>query len=201
MLLVYLFLIKLNTSKKHIRSNTCVFDTDVNEKSYKKFTYINRNDSSKKKMFTNGNSNKKLSNFKERKKKEIITNKEFISKIMEKIKNSKSAVFQGYNSFHTHNKKKFMVNIKENPTINTLSTSSTVKINSYIKKMNAQPNGMVITINESNSTPNIIKLQNNINNNKKIKVNNAPKIKVGNKPGFKMIKVNSEIIVGDTNLK
>ena len=42
-------LIKLNTSKKHIRSNTCVFDTDVNEKSYKKFTYINRNDSSKKK--------------------------------------------------------------------------------------------------------------------------------------------------------
>ena len=192
-------LIKLNTSKKHIRSNTCVFDTDVNEKSYKKFTYINRNDSSKKKMFTNGNSNKKLSNFKERKKKEIITNKEFISKIMEKIKNSKSAVFQGYNSFHTHNKKKFMVNIKENPTINTLSTSSTVKINSYIKKMNAQPNGMVITINESNSTPNIIKLQNNINNNKKIKVNNAPKIKVGNKPGFKMIKVNSNLNISPLN--
>ena len=118
---------------------------------------------------------------------------------MEKIKNSKSAVFQGYNSFHTHNKKKFMVNIKENPTINTLSTSSTVKINSYIKKMNAQPNGMVITINESNSTPNIIKLQNNIKKNKKIKVNNAPKIKVGNKPGFKMIKVNSNLNISPLN--
>jgi hypothetical protein len=59
---------------------------------------------------------------------------------------------------------------------------------------------MVITINESNSTPNIIKLQNNINNNnKRIKVNNAPKVKIGNKPGFKMIKVNSNLNISPLN--
>ena len=192
-------IIKLNTSKKHARSNTCILETDVNEKSYKKFTYLNRNYSSKKKIFKNVNSNKKLSNVKERKKKGIITNKEFISKIMEKIKNSKSAIFHGHNSFHTFNQKKYLINIKENPAINTLSTSPTVKINSYIKKMNIQPSGMIITINESNSTPNIIKLPNNNNNNQKIKVNNAPKVKIGNKQGFKMIKVNNKINISPLN--
>ena len=181
-------IIKLNTSKKHIRSNTCIFETDLNEKSNKKFNYLNRNNSSNKKMFNNGNSNKKISKFKEKKKKEIITNKELISKIMEKIKNSKSAVFQGHNSFHTFNQKKFMLNIKENPTINSISTSPTVKINSYLK---------IITINESNSTPNIIKIKNN--NNKKIKVNNASKLKTVNKPGFKMIKVNSNLNISPLN--
>ena len=190
-------IIKLNTSKKHIRSNTCIFETDINEKSHKKFTYLNRDNSSNKKMFNNGNSNKKISNFKEKKKKEIITNKELISKIMEKIKNSKSAVFHGHNSFHTFNQKKFMINIKENPTINSISTSPTVKINSYVKKNNNVQNGMIITINESNSTPNIIKIKNN--NNKIIKVNNASKLKTVNKPGFKMIKVNSNLNISPLN--
>ena len=97
---------KLNTSKKHIKSNTCIFETDINEKFHKKVTFLNRNNSSNKKVFKKINSNKKLSCIKEKKKKEIITNKELISKIMEKIKNSKSAIFNGHNSYQTFNQKK-----------------------------------------------------------------------------------------------
>ena len=189
---------KLNTSKKHIKSNTCIFETDINEKFHKKVTFLNRNNSSNKKVFKKINSNKKLSCIKEKKKKEIITNKELISKIMEKIKNSKSAIFNGHNSYQTFNqKKKFILNIKENTKINSLSP--TLKINSYTTKnyTDRGGGGIILSINESNSTPNIIKLNNSKLN--KINKNNGSNFKGETKPEYKMIKVNSNLNISPLN--
>ena len=191
---------KLNTSKKHIKSNTCIFETDINEKFHKKVTFLNRNNSSNKKIFKKINSNKKLSCIKEKKKKEIITNKELISKIMEKIKNSKSAIFNGHNSYQTFNqKKKIILNIKENNTINSLSISPTIKINSYASKNNTDRGGggIILSINESNSTPNIIKFNNNKLN--KIHKTNGSNFKGESKPEYKMIKVNSNLNISPLN--
>ena len=191
---------KLNTSKRNLKSNTSIFETDVNEKLNKQI--LNRNNSSNKKIILKTNSNKKLFNIKNRKKKQIITNKELISKIIEKIKNSRSAVFNSHNSFHTIKQKKILLNIKENPTINSLSISPEAKINSYFHKCNNYSNGgrgIIISINESNSTPNIIKLKHiNKKDFKEIPLNKNFRLKKGSKKD-KMIKVTNNLNISPLN--
>ena len=127
-----------------------------------------------------------------------MTNNELISKIMERIKNSRSAVFNGSNSFYTTNQKKFLTNLNENKTINSLSISPTAKINSFSKKNN-KARGIIISINESNSTPSIIKMKYKKINKKENQVNNAQKLKEDNKNESKLIKVNSNINISPLN--
>ena len=129
---------------------------------------------------------------KEKKRREIMTNNELISKIMERIKNSRSAIFNGSNSFYTTNQKKFLTNLNENKTLNSLSISPTAKINTFSKKNN-KPLGIIISINESNSTPSITKMKYKKINKKENQVNNAQNPKEDNKNEFRLIKVNSNI--------
>ena len=194
---------KLNTSKRRIKSNISIFETDANEKFHKKVKILDRNNSSNKKIFRKINSNKKLLNKKEKKKKEIITNKELISKIIENIKNSKSAVFNGKNSFHLiYKQKKNLLNIKENPTINSSSRPPDTKIiNSYKNKnVSNGKEGIIIRINESNSTPNIIGLRdNNKKEIKDIQLNNISNVKKEKNTDSEMIKVNGNLNISPLN--
>ena len=59
---------KFNTSKRHLKSNTCIYETDTNEKFNKKNIFL-RDNSSNKKMFKRINSNKKVNVLKEKEKK------------------------------------------------------------------------------------------------------------------------------------
>ena len=192
--------LKLNKSKRRIKSNISIFETDANEKFRKKVKILNRNNSSNKRIFRKTNSNKKI--IKKEKKKEIITNKELISKIIENIRNSKSAVFNEQNSFHIINKqKKNLLNIKENPLINSSSIPPEIKINSY-KNKNAsnRKEGIAIRINESNSTPNIIGLKgNNKKEIKDIKLNNISNIKKEKNTDSEKIKVNNNLNIFPLN--
>ena len=144
------FIKKLNTKARHIKSNTCIFETDVNKKS----SFIDMNNSTNKRILKINISKKKILQIKETKKKEKLTNKEVISKIMAKIKNANSAIFQGNNSFNNIHKKR-LINMKKfhNPT----SISPPIKIKSYVKNKNNCDS--ITKINESNSTPNINQLQ------------------------------------------
>ena len=196
---------KLNTSKRHLKSHISIFETDYNQKIHQKDIILKRNNSSNKRIFKEKNSNKKIEHIKEKKKKVIITNKELISKIIEKIKNSKNKVFNGHNSFQTLKQKKILINVKGNPTINSLSISPQTKINSYSKKNNniadgGNKDGIILSINESNSTPNIINL-NNINKKdlNNIRLNNASSHFKNEKTESKMIKVNSNLNISPLN--
>ena len=195
---------KLNISKRHLKSHTSIFETDINEKSLKKNIFLKRNNSSNRRIFRKINSNKKIYNIKEKKKKEIITNKELISRIIEKIKNSKGKIYNGHNSFQTLKQKKLLLNIKGNPTISSLSISPQTKINSYSKKNNSITNSngngqIIISINESNSTPNIIKLNNNKKEFNDIKLNNDSSHLKKEKQDSDMIKVNGNLNISPLN--
>jgi hypothetical protein len=97
---------KINANVHHVKSNTCTFETDINKFFPKKTNIDMDNSKLSKKMISNNNSNRKLFYLKENQKKEKITNKEIISKIMTKIKNANSAIFQIHNSFNNTKKKK-----------------------------------------------------------------------------------------------
>jgi len=179
---------KFNTSKRHIKSNTCIYETDTNEKFSKKNIFL-RDNSSNKKNFKRINSNKKVNVLKEKKKKEILTNRELISKIMEKIKNSKSVIFNGHNSYRNFNQKKSTTKLKNSTNNNSSSISPPGKLNSYTKRNKNDGSGgggIIISINQSNSTPNIIKINNQ-------QLNNSSNNKNDNKHEFKKIKVNSNL--------
>ena len=194
---------KLNTLKRHLKSHTSIFETDINEKFHKRDIILKRNNSSNKKIFRKINSNKKIDNTKQ-KKKMIITNKDLISRIIEKIKNNKNKVFNEHNSFQTVKQKKVLFNIKGNSEINSLSISPQAKIISYSKKNNnnidsrGDKGGIFISINESNSTPNIINL-NNKKDFKNIRINNASSHLKNEKTEYKMIKVNSNLNISPLN--
>ena len=193
---------KLNTSRRHLKSHTSIFETDINEKFHKRNITLKRNNSSNKKIFRKINSNKKIDNIKQ-KKKIIITNKELVSRIIEKIKNNINKAFNAHNSFQTLKQKKVLFNIKGNSEINSLSISPKTKINSYSKKNNnidSQGNngGIFIRINESNSTPNIINL-NNKKEFKNIRINNASSQLKNENTEYKMIKVNSNLNISPLN--
>ena len=140
--------IKLNNKAKHFKSNIGIFETDTNIVLQKKFGNIIKNNSPNNKIVCN--SNGKIINLKD-KKKVKISKKEIISKIMTKIKNANSAVFQGNSSFNNINKKRIIINTNKFKSPSSISPNS--KINSIIKKKNNYE--LIIKINESNSTPNI----------------------------------------------
>ena len=197
------YVCKLNTSKRHLKSHTSIFETDINEKFHKRDIILKRNNSSNKKIFRKINSNKKIDNIKQ-KKKIIITNKDLISRIIEKIKNNKNKVLNEPNSFQTLKQKKVLFNIKGSSEINSLSISPQAKIISYTKKNNnnidsrGDKGGIFISINESNSTPNIINL-NNKKDFKNIRINNASSHLKNEKTEYKMIKVNSNLNISPLN--
>ena len=161
-------IIKLNNKTRHVKSNTCIFETDSNIFLQKKLGNLIKNNSSKKKVYNKNNSNRKIFNIKEKEKKTKITNKEIIARITAKIKNAKNAIIQGNSSFNNINKKRLILNITKfnNPS----SISPHNKNNSNVKRKNNCE--LIININESNSTPNIynfkvnkiIKYKNNIAN-------------------------------------
>mgnify|MGYP003571330296 CR=1 FL=1 len=185
---------KFNTSKRHLKSNTCIYETDTNEKLNKKNIFL-RDNSSNKKMFKRINSNKKVNVLKEKKKKEILTNRELISKIMEKIKNSKSVIFNGHNSYRNFNQKKSTTKLINSTNNNSSSMSPPGKLNSYTKRNKNNGSGgggIIISINQSNSTPNIIKINNQ-------QINNNSNNKIDDKHDFKKIKVNSNLNISPIN--
>jgi hypothetical protein len=183
---------KFNTSKRHLKSNTCIYETDINENSNKKYILDN---SSNKKMSKRISSNKKVNVLKEKKKKEILTNRELISKIMEKIKNSKSVIFNGKNSYRNFNQKKPTTRLKNSTNNNSSSISPPGKLNSYTKRSKNIGSGggdIIISINQSNSTPNIIKINNQ-------QINSNSNNKIDDKYEFQKIKVNSNLNISPIN--
>ena len=184
-------LYKLNTSKRHKQSNTCIFETVTNDN--KKNIVIQRNNSSNK-CFKEIDSKNKLNHLKKKQKKKIIINKELIAKIMEKITNSKSAVFEGYNSFYTLNHTKFKLNRKENKKTNSysLSISPSGKLHSYSKKKNYR-DGIIINMNPSSSSPRINLLRKFKENNKESNIYNSSILNRNDKFKNKMIKVKSNL--------
>ena len=181
-------LFKLNTSKRHKQSNTCIFETDTNDN--KKNIVIQRNNSSNK-CFNKIDSKNKLNHLKKKQKKKII-NKELIANIMEKITNSKSDVFNGCNSFYTLNHIKFKLNRKENQKTNSysLSISPSGKLHSYSKKKNYRE-GIIIKMNPSSSSPRINIAKKIKENYKESKINNTSILNRNDKFKNKMIKVKS----------
>ena len=142
-------IIKLNNKTRHVKSNTCIFETDTNIFLQKKTGNLIKNNSSNNKIYNTNNSNRKMLNLKE-KTKTKLSNKEIIAKIMAKIKNAKSAVFQVNSSFNNLNKKRLILNITKLKNPSSISPNN--KNNSNIKRNNCE---LIIKINESNSTPNI----------------------------------------------
>lgn len=182
---------KINTNVHHVKSNTCTFETDINQFFPKKANLDKNNPKQSKKIMKNINSNRKIFYLKESKKKEKLTSKEIISKIMAKIKNANSAIFQMHNSFNSANKKRIILNMKQYK-----------KSISPINESNRKKNNFdfIIKINESNSTPNICNLIINKNNRSQKKI-----IKKENEIGkdinseIKLIKVNSNLDISPIN--
>ena len=164
--------INLNNKSRHVKSNTCIFETDANIALNKKQGFFDTNNSTKKKIFKIDNSNRQLLNKKadnNNNKKEIIANKEIISKIIYKIKNANNFIFKGNKSFNNINKKKLIINMKKHHKINSISPN--YNLANVNKKNNFDFN---IKINESHSTPNIYNLKiNRIIKKNTIKKNNT----------------------------
>ena len=184
-------LYKLNISKRHKQSNTCIFETETNDN--KKNIVIQRNNSSNK-CFKEVDSKNKINHLKKKQKKKIIINKELISNIIEKITNSKSAFFNGCNSFYTLNHTKFKLNRKENQKTNSysISISPSVKLHSYSKKKNYRE-GVIINMGPSSSSPRINIIRKIKENSKESKINNTSILNRNDKFKNKMIKVKSNL--------
>ena len=170
-------IIKKNKTR-HVKSNTCIFETDSNVVFQKKSVLSNMGSSTKRKMFKIDNSNRKIFKIQKNIKNK---NKEIISKIMNKIKNVKSLIFHENNSYNNINKKRTYINMKKSK--NPSSISSDNKTNSNIKKKNNCE--LMININESNSTPNICNLIIN-----KSKVLKEEKEKI---PKYHILKIKSNL--------
>ena len=183
---------KINTNAHHVKSNTCTFETDINKFFPKKVNLdINNPKLSKKVLNNNNNSNRRIFYLRDNKKKEKLTNKEIISKIMAKIKNANSAIFQMHNSFNSTNKKRIILNMRKYKKSISPMNESNRKKNNF---------DFIININESNSTPNICNLIINKNNRSQKKI-----IKKENETGkeknseIKLIKVNSNLDISPVN--
>ena len=164
---------KINKNLKenfhHEKSNTCILESNNNTFFPKKSLYLDINNSTiSKKIIKNNKSNKKL---------------------ISKIKNINSEIFQINNSFNRINKKRLIINTKKykksiSPIMNKFNRK---KINfEFIKK-----------ITESNSTPNIC----NLNINKKEKKFFKRKNKVGKEKDLdlKLTKTNSNLDMSPLN--
>ena len=105
---------KINTNVNHVKSNTCTFETDINKFFPKKVNLDMDNSKLSKKIINNNNNSKRrIFYLRDNKTKEKLTNKEIISKIMAKIKNANSAIFQMHSSFNSTNKKRIILNMKK----------------------------------------------------------------------------------------
>ena len=183
---------KINTNNvHHVKSNTCTLETDINKYFLKKINNDVNNSKLSKNIIKNDNSNRKIFYIKENKKKEKMTNKEIISKIMAKIKNANSAIFQMHNSFNSTNKKRIILNMKKcKKSISPMNESNRKKDNF----------DFIIKINESSSTPNICNLIINKNNRSHKKI-----IKKENELGkeknseLQLLKVNSNLEISPIN--
>ena len=165
-------IIKKNYKTKHVKSNTCIFETDSNNFYQKKAPTVNTGSLTNRNIVKINNSNRKIVRAKNKNSKEKKISKEnkgIITKLLSKIKNPKNLVIQGNHSYNNINLKRSILNMKR--FYNPSSISRHNKTNSTIKRKNNSK--LMININESNSTPNMYKLKNNKNNknskNKKLK--------------------------------
>ena len=184
-------LYKLNTSRRHVQSNTCIFETDINDN--KKNTFNQRNNSSNK-CYKKTDSRNKLNHLIKKQKKKIILNKELITNIMEKITDNKSAAFKGCNSFYTLNHTKFkLINRKDNQKENSysFSISPSGKLHSYSKKKNYREG--IINMNPSSSSPRVNIIKKIKEKSKESKINNTSILNRNDKFKNKMIKVKSNL--------
>ena len=183
---------KINTNVNHVKSNTCTFETDINKFFPKKVNLDMDNSKLSKKIINNNNNSKRrIFYLRDNKTKEKLTNKEIISKIMAKIKNANSAIFQMHSSFNSTNKKRIILNMKKYKKSISPMNESNRKKNNF---------DFIIKINESNSTPNICNLiinKNNRNQKKIIKKENE--IRKEKNSEIKLIKVNSNLDISPIN--
>ena len=182
---------KINNNVHHMKSNTCTFETDINKYFPKKTNLDMNNSKLSKKIINNNNSNRKLFYLKENNLKEKLTNKEIISKIMAKIKNSNRSIFQTHNSFNNTNKKRIILNMKKYKKSISPMNESNRKKNNF---------DFIIKINESNSTPNICNLIiNKSNRSQKKFIKKENEIGKEKNSEIQLIKVNSNLDISPIN--
>ena len=183
---------KINTNVNHVKSNTCTFETDINKFFPKKVNLDMDNSKLSKKIINNNNNSKRrIFYLRDNKTKEKLTNKEIISKIMAKIKNANSAIFQMHSSFNSTNKKRIILNTKNYKKSISPMNESNRKKNNF---------DFIIKINESNSTPNICNLIiNKSNRSQKKFIKKENEIGKEKNSEIKLIKVNSNLDISPIN--